>query len=111
MRKRIEIYFANPLVSMSDHKSDIMTALKHASHNLYSRHGIDMKIPSQDLNSKAIVILDGDMDATFNVGRHLKGVSTYLLKRCKYPYKQHRIGTRLLYYCDVTDNRKEYEHA
>lgn len=101
MQKHIEIYFADPLVSMSEHKSDVKTALKHASHNLYSKYKIDMTIPTQRMDTKAIVILDGDMDADFNVGRHLKGVSTYLLKHCKYPYKQHRIGTRLLYYCDV----------
>lgn len=101
MQKRIEIYFANPLVSMSDHKSDIETALKHASHNLYSKHKINMTIPIQKMDTKAVVILKGDMDADFNAGRHLKGVSTYLLNHCKYPYKQYRIGTRLLYYCDV----------
>lgn len=106
MQKRIEIYFTDPLMSMKDHKSDIMAALKHASHNLYSRHKIDMIIPIREIDNKVVIILDGDMDASFNIGNHLRGISMYLLKHCDYPYEQHKIGSRLLYYRDITANGK-----
>lgn len=106
MQKHIEIYFTDPLISMKDHKSDIMAALKHASHNLYSRYKIDMIMPIREIDNKVVIILDGDMDEDFNVGNHLRGISSYLLHHCEYPYKQHRIGSRLLYYYDVTANKK-----
>lgn len=98
MIKRINIYFADPEVSIKNHFSDVDKAIRHASHNLYSKHNIEI-LPSIELKDNHVTFeMTGDIDSNFCFGRHLRGISNYLLKRCSYPYKDYRVGTRLLFY-------------
>ena len=98
MIKQINLYFADPEVSIKNHFADIDKAIKHASHNLYSRHKIEI-LPSVKLEDNHVTFeMTGDIDSNFCFGRHLRGISIYLLKCCSYPYKEHCIGTRLLFY-------------
>lgn len=49
---------------------------------------IEIKIPEE--------IVD-----TFSVGNHLRGISTYLLKKCDGRYDKHLVGKRLLNYTEI----------
>ena len=49
---------------------------------------VELKIPEE--------IVD-----TFSVGNHLRGISTYLLKRCGGRYDKYLVGKRLLNYIEI----------
>ena len=52
--------------------------------------------------SIGIVIVRGEeIVDTFSVGNHLRGISTYLLKRCGGRYDKYLVGKRLLNYIEI----------
>lgn len=103
MIKTIKIEFCNPLINIHHAIDDIADAIKNASYNLYSRHGINILKPIL-YTSEAVIInlkIPEYFEKTFSVGRHLKGVSEYLLKQCDGQYNQYVVGTRLMKYTEL----------
>lgn len=98
--KKVLIAFADPTIKVADHSQDLRDAVDSASVNLRARHKIVLHQPA--------VLECGDMEIRLDIpnekahgfacGVHLRGISSYLLKYCSYPYKEHMVGTRLLYY-------------
>jgi hypothetical protein len=90
--------FAHPCLKAVDHFDDLSDAIDYASVNLRARHHIKLHKPIRvnDFVVSAIDIPD-DLDS-MSFGVHLKGVAAYLLNKTDFPYKDYRIGTRLLYY-------------
>ncbi len=103
MIKTIKIEFCNPLINIYQAIDDIIDAIKNASYNLYSRHGVKILKPILYTNEAVIIILNIPeyFEKTFLVGRHLKGVSEYLLKQCDGRYNQYIVGTRLMKYTEL----------
>ena len=96
MKKYIRINIANNAPISINH---FKKAIDNASINLKSRYHTDIKIVNYEDYSLDIVIYSSN-DIT-NIGKRLKGISSFLLKT--YPeYKDFRVGTRLLIFCDVT---------
>ena len=98
VKKKINICFANPKINMSDHLNDLIEAVTWASHNLAMRHRIKIEGPILK-NDKWITIFVESEEEVQNIGRHLRGISIYLLKNKKC-YSNYLIGKRLLYYFD-----------
>lgn len=97
--KTIFITFANPLLLIDDHMDDLTNAIKHSTYNLYARHKIEIVFPIQKMdNGVLIVLVFHKATRSFNAGNHLRGIASYLLNNCEYPYDEYRIGTRLLFY-------------
>lgn len=92
-------------IGYKDHKYDIRNdmgplrdAVIWASHNLMLRHRIRLEGPFGK-GEKVYVRLSGIKEENFNVGIHLKGISSYLMKN--YPYIKHfnyKPGVGLLYF-------------
>ena len=99
----VNICFANPMLLMSEHISDVMEAVRFAALNLGARYHIYLE--EMELNEKSnslCVIFDtfSEKKSKFidSPGKRLKGISMYLLRHYPEKYKDKRIGTRLLYY-------------
>lgn len=109
--KYVHIEFANPKIRAAWHLlPDISEAVEHASHNLYLRHKVKVKMPLIVHDSKVIIKMEipENIAEKFNAGNHLRGVSQYLLKLRPDYYKKFTIGNRLLFYVDVS-NDKDYQ--
>lgn len=99
----VRIDFASPEIDMSQNYKLICEAVTYASHNLCMRHDIILHQP---------ILVDDEFDCycmmeleipegqinNFNFGRHLRGISQYLLKRYPDKFSSYLIGTRLLFY-------------
>lgn len=101
--KYVQIEFADPRIRAIDAIGDIRKAAEYAGLNLYSRYAIQLQYPMPH-DGRVVVevkipeeIVDG-----FAIGNHLRGISTYLLKRCDGRYDRFAVGNRLLTYTDVT---------
>lgn len=101
--KYIKIEFANPNIKAIDALQDIVQAIKHATVNLKSRY--DVTIEKLRIYSEDNVIIEMSIPISicenFSIGRHLKGISNYLLKQCNGKYDKYVVGKRLLFYTEV----------
>ena len=88
--KNIQIEFANSSMKAIDAIHDIREGVRSASLNLYSKYNVQIKIPEEIADQ-------------FSIGPHLKGVASYLLKRCNGRYDQYVVGKRLLVYTEVAE--------
>ena len=99
--KTVLIEFANPKIRAVDHISDIREAVFYAQGNLLHRHHITLNMP---------IVIDGfvfvelylpeNIDENFSIGRHLRGISGYLLSKYGDFYKDYLVGARLLNYIE-----------
>lgn len=97
MEKYIKINLANKGRICINH---FQKAIANASINLKARYHIDIKIVNYEDYSLDVVLISPN-DIT-NTGKRLKGISSFLLET--YPeYKDFKVGSRLLNFCDVTN--------
>ena len=86
-----------------DFFKDIEEAVLYTSHNLALRHNCTVTTPLQRtecLPDRAVrlYLLTESEDITIdNMGRHLRGISAYLLKKWPDKYNKYKRGTRLFY--------------
>lgn len=101
--KKIQIEFADPRMRAIDAIQDLRKATKSASLNLYSRYDVQLQWPMPYAGDKVIleIGIPEEIVATFAIGNHLRGLSTYLLKQCGGRYDQFLVGKRLLNYIEV----------
>lgn len=100
----VEIGFADPRMVAVNHMADISEAVEHASINLAARYHVRLSAPSMgyDSNRQPHVVVQIDIPSeiadTFSIGNHMRGVATYLLNSGGFPYREHLVGSRLLWY-------------
>ena len=98
MVKKVIIVFADPRINPKEHAKDLKDAIEHAYFNLRYRSNIVIQGFTMDddgLMHLKIFIPDG---VKFNAGNRLRGISNYLISQCEFPYKEYRVGNRLLHY-------------
>ena len=99
MIKKVEIYFADPSILIGDHLEDVTEAINWASANLRLRHSIIVRKIDCEVGHRFVTItleLPNSM-LELSAGRHLRGISKWLLKNRPDIYENHRVGNRLLY--------------
>lgn len=100
--KMVQIEFADLGMKAVDAIYDIRKAAENAGLNLYSRYDVQLQMP-MIVDDKVVVevkVPDTIAD-TFAIGNHLRGIASYLLKRCNGRYDQYVIGKRLLNYNEI----------
>lgn len=104
--KVIQIDFAKNGWDAVDYFQDIREATEYVSLNLYSKYGVQLQ-PPMVRNSKVImeIKIPKDIEATFNIGTHLRGIYTFLMKKNK-KYSDAVIGNRLLIYTIISGTDK-----
>ena len=90
--KNIQIEFANSSMKAFDAIHDIREEVQIQTPMIYGEDKVvvEMKIPEEIADQ-------------FSIGPHLKGVASYLLKRCNGRYDQYVVGKRLLVYTEVAE--------
>lgn len=81
--------------------TDLERAVRYCRGNLLSRYGVDIDLESRtDSLGHYFVKLSipDEVASNFNAGRHLRGISVYLLKHHKDRYEPFKVCTRLLNY-------------
>lgn len=106
MIKTIMIKFVNPSLNIYHAISDMSDAIKNASYNLYSRYGVTILKPVIYTDDAVVVKLKIPQN-DFSIGRHLRGISKYLLEKCDDRYSRYVVGTRLLTYTELPDKYLE----
>lgn len=101
--KQIQIEFASPNIRAIDCVQDIRKAAEYAGLNLFSRYRVQLQYPMVSQNNKVYVDIriPNEIANTFAVGKHLRGVSSYLLDRCAGKYQSYLVGKRLLNYIEM----------
>lgn len=105
--KIVTIDFADPRLSAADYSrfKDICNACDYARINLMNRHNIELGEPYIENGHVRVKVTSKGSTNIDNVGNRLRGISNYLLNRSGYTlfYSHHRIGNRLLNYCEVDE--------
>ena len=98
--KMVQIEFTDSSIQAADAIYDIRKAAESASINLNLRYDVVLQYPMLADENKVVVELKipEEIVDTFSVGNHLRGISTYLLKRCGGRYDKYLVGKRLLNY-------------
>lgn len=101
--KMVQIEFADSRIRAVDAIQDIRRAAESASLNLFSRYDVQLQMPMVINDNKVIVEIKvpEEIVGTFAVGNHLRGIASYLLKRCNGRYDQYVFGKRLLNYNEI----------
>ena len=101
--KTIQIEFTDSSIQAADAIYDIRKAAESASLNLNLRYDVQLQYPMLADDNKVVVELKipEEIVDTFSVGNHLRGISTYLLKRCGGRYDKYLVGKRLLNYIEI----------
>lgn len=99
VRKVVVINFANGNLKAINRITDISEAVAHAEKNLLIKHGIAV-MGLYDTKNKLVLELGipDEISENFTPGRHLRGISKYLLNKNEKYYKYFLVGTRLLHY-------------
>ena len=102
IRKTVVIEFTNSKIRAVDRISDICEAVKHAQGNLWYRHHVILRMPIVT-DGFVLVNLDipEDIADNFNVGKHLRGMSKYLLSEYGYFYQDYLVKKQLLCYMEI----------
>jgi hypothetical protein len=101
--KKVQIEFANSKIRAIDHIQDIRKAAESAGLNLYSRYDVQLQYPMPEGNNVVVEIRIPEKHADFTIGKHLRGISNYLLSKRGEYYRPYLVGNRLLNYSDVTE--------
>lgn len=104
IKKKILIQFANPTAYTADneHFYNIREAVDAARFNLMGRHHITVSTPTRDGHCVYLELNVPDNTKSFDVGRRLRGISDNLIKQHPDIYRPLRVGTRLLYYVEIS---------
>ena len=107
--KKIQIEFADPNMRAIDHIQDIRKAAEYAGINLYSRYNVQLQYPMPTKDGKVVIeiYIPDEMVESFSVGRRLRGISNYLLSKCKVQYYDFLVGNRLLHYIELPEKDLE----
>lgn len=107
--KKIQLEFADPSIHAIDHIQDIRNAARNAGFNLFSRYDVQLQYPMPTADGKVVVEIKipEEIEKTFAVGNHLRGISTFLLSRCGDRYQKYLVGKRLLNYIELTESYLE----
>lgn len=110
MKKTIRIAFAKPVFDPPDFHDtwdsfmDIRDAIYSAACNLRQRYGVTIGSIecTGDCHFRMAIDIPDKMVSQFKIGNHLRGISTYLLKKSKHKdiYSRNKIGTRLLVFSE-----------
>ena len=97
--KTIVLEFASPKIRAEDYLHEIIEAAKNAERNLYTHHGVVLHIPfERDKRVYIKVDIPDELADKFSPGRHMRGISKYLLRRHGDIFTKYLVGTRLLHY-------------
>ena len=106
--KKVQIEFADSNIRAIDHIQDIRKAAENAGLNLFSRYDVQLQYPMPDGDRVVVEIMIPDEIAeTFAVGNHLRGISKFLLSRCRNCNQPSFVGKRLLNYTEVKEDFRE----
>ena len=103
-RKKVYLFFGKLGIRTEDHLDELRCACDWAQWSL-SRYHILLFQPRVGQDGRVYVELNvpDEVKEPFNTGRHLRGISSYLLTH--YPYmKEYRTGNRLLWYVEDTND-------
>lgn len=107
--KMVQIEFADPGIQAVDAVQDIRKAAESASFNLYARYDVQLQMPMVMARRVVVELKVPDVIAgTFAVGNHLRGIASYLLKRCDGRYDRYVSGKRLLHYTEIPAPNTQY---
>ena len=99
IRKTVRIEFVSQKTRAVDHLSDIQEAIHYAQGNLWHRHHIILRAPFVTDNFVFVELdIPEDIADNFNVGRHLRGISKYLLSEYEEIYKKYLVKKQLFDY-------------
>lgn len=103
--KKIQLEFADPRIRAIDYIQDIRKAAENAGLNLYARYDVQLQYPLPTPEGKVVVDIKipEQIADTFAVGKHLRGISSYLISRCGERYQKFLVGKRLLNYIEVSN--------
>lgn len=103
--KRIQLEFADPRIHAIDHIQDIRKAAENAGINLFSRYNVRLQYPMLTEDDRVVVEIGipDDIVETFAIGKHLRGISNYLLSQYDNRYKNFLVGKRLLNYVEMDE--------
>ena len=97
--KKIVIEFANRNIDAVDYISDISDAVTSVEKYLLTWRQISVMGLYKVRNKVVLEIaIPGEISESFTPGRHLRGISKYLLSKKGSFYKPFLVGTRLLHY-------------
>lgn len=98
MKQLVRLDFANPCINIVEHYDNVLAAVRHASHNLYCRHKVEVLDLYTDNDCLMLLLEIPDSVTTFRLGAHLKGISKYLLDKHGNVYRPFLVGSRLLFF-------------
>ena len=111
---KVFISFANSKIVPRQYFTELRKAIEYAHWNLGSRFGVTLSEPRLALNGYGMVIdvtipddFEDKTHGPFIPGRRLRGISAYLLKKWPDVFKPYLVGSRLLYYADVSELKEE----
>lgn len=112
---KVLITFASHKITPAKYVTQLRKAIESAHWNLGSRFGVTLSEPRLLVKgSGAASVVGVVIDVTvpddfeektygpFIPGRRLRGISAYLLKKWPDTFKQYLVGSRLLYYTDIS---------
>lgn len=106
MYTAVEIRFIHPDIEVSDHMDDLLNACEHIRKNLEYRYSIRIdKVYFTENDSLAIELEHSD--PLSNIGNRLRGIARYLFDNCDFEYEKYKVGTRLLFYTEMSNDRKK----
>ena len=95
----VYITFAKPCYDVKDYFDQFAEAVNWANFVLFTRHRIIVHEPSiADRNMYEVSIEVPDTIESFESGRHLRGIASYLLKYYPDKFERFKSGTRLFTY-------------
>lgn len=98
MKQLVRLDFANPRINIVEHYDDVLAAVKHASHNLYCRHRVEVLDLYTDNDCLMLLLEIPNSVTEFRLGAHLTGISKYLLDKHETVYRPYMVGSRLLFF-------------
>lgn len=102
--KYVQMDFTDPTIRAVEAILDIEEAVKSASINLRHRYNIHLQLPRIYDNKVVMKIeIPEKIAETFSIGPHLKGIASYLLKKCDGRYYRYETYQRLLVYTEIAE--------
>ena len=106
--RRVQLRLAKPSENIVDYIEDISLAVEHVKYNLATRHHVDVSNLRVGFGNTLLLdlFIPEAISCSFSIGRHLRGISKYLLSEFYDRYAQLLVGTRLLEYTNVENDIK-----
>lgn len=104
----VKIGYVDPKYDIRYDMGPLRDAVTWASHNLALRHRICLEGPYETADCVYVRLSGINFDDSFNVGNHLRGISSHLMKN--HPYIKNYIykpGKGLLYFIKKENNNED----